>query len=255
MGAESPHLSIVIPVFNEERRIGATLLAIERYLNEKKLTAEVLVVSDGSRDSTARIVADYQNLFKNLRLIANNENHGKGYVVRQGMREAKGALRLFTDADNATPIEELDQLLPHIKQPGASGEKGRTAADVVIGSIGLKESKVERGESGIRSLAGRLANLLIQTTVLPGIKDTQRGFKLFTAEAAEEIFSRARIDRWGFDIEALALARKLGFHIHEAPIRWIHNPESKVKASAYLNTFWDLARIRWWLWIGAYHIR
>jgi dolichyl-phosphate beta-glucosyltransferase len=273
MPEDQPYLSIVIPAYNEEQRIGKTLDAVERYLQTKPFEAEVIVVSDGSRDDTVAIVSQYASKMPNLRLIANEENRGKGYVVRQGMLEAKGALRLFTDADNATPIEELDQLLRWVKQPAngkwqiAHSRNERSAEpyairhtpladyDVAIGSIGLKESKVEKSESGIRALAGKIANLLIQFTVLPGIHDTQRGFKLFTAEAAEDIFSRTKIDRWGFDIEALALARKLRYRIREVPIRWIHDPRSHVKSSAYLKTLWDLARIRFWLWTDAYHIR
>jgi len=244
--AEPPFLSVVIPAYNEEKRLGKTLLAVDKYLSEQSYSSDVLVVSDGSKDGTARVAEDYAKLMRNLRVIANTENHGKGYVVRQGMLEAKGALRLFTDADNATPIEELEKLLPFMKEGGYG---------VVIGSIGLKESQVEKSEGGIRALAGKLANLLIQIMVLPGIHDTQRGFKIFTAEAADAIFSRARIDRWGFDIEALALARKLRFKIKEVPIHWIHDPDSRVKASAYVNTLLDLARIRLGLWAGVYHIR
>lgn len=249
MEAKSPYLSVVVPAYNEEKRIGQTLIAVDKFLTDKGFSFETLVVSDGSHDQTASIVEGYAKMMSHVRLLANKENHGKGHVVRQGMVEAHGTLRLFTDADNATPIEELDKLLPYIKQETGGGEY-----DVVIGSIGLKESEVEKGESGVRALAGKMANLLIQIMVLPGIHDTQRGFKLFTANAAQEIFSRCRIDRWGFDIEALAIARKMGYRIKEVPIRWIHQEGSKVKASAYINTLLDLLRIRIRLWTGVYRI-
>lgn len=252
MDDKKPSLSIIIPAYNEEKRIGATLLAIEKYLKEKAWSAEVLVMDGGSKDQTVKVVEDYMKLMPNLRAIVATGGYGKGFVVRRGMHEAKGVLRLFTDADNATPIEELDKLLPFVKKPSEFGGGGEY--DVVIASIGLKESLVERAESGIRASAGKLSNLLVQAVVLPGIHDTQRGFKLFTAEAAETIFSKGRIDRWGFDIEILALARKMNFRIREVPVRWIHDPDSRVGGSAYANTLWDLARIRWWLWTNAYRI-
>lgn len=252
---ENPFLSVIIPAYNEERRIGRTLQAVDAYLAKKPWSWEILVVSDGSTDGTVRVVEGYKNLIKNLRLIDNAENRGKGYVVRQGMHEARGALRLITDADNATPIEELEKLLPWINMPEESkgfisGWKG--GYDVVIGSIGVKESQVEQGERASRKLVGLMANVLIQIVLLPGIRDTQRGFKLFTAQSAQKTFSPARITRWGWDMEVLALARKFKFRIKEVGIRWIHDPESKVTASAYFKTLFELFKIRWWLWIGSY---
>lgn len=252
---EPPFISIVIPAYNEEKRIGKTLQVIDAYLSKKPWTSEILVISDGSLDSTVSIVEGYQKLAKRLRLIANPENHGKGYVVRQGMIEAKGALRLFTDADNATPIEELEKLLPWINLPQEYKNVFPNYAggyDVVIGSIGLKQSDVERKEPIFRVLAGKGANVLIQILILPGIHDTQRGFKLFTAQAAEKIFHLCRIDKWGFDMEALALARKFKFSIREVGIHWIHDPDSKVGASAYFKTLIELFKIRLWLWMGIY---
>ena len=251
MADQKPLLSVVIPAYNEEKRIGSTLEAIDSYLAAQQYASEVLVVIDGASDGTGNVVRGYQEKMSNLRLIDNPENHGKGYVVRQGMLEAKGELRLFTDADNATPIEEVEKLLNFIKHPRAADDD-QHVYDIVIGSIGLPESKVEKGESGIRQLAGRMANLLIQIVVLPGIHDTQRGFKLFTAASADDIFSRLTINRWGFDIEALAVARKLKYRIKEVPIRWIHNEMSAVGAGAYLNTLLDLLRIRIGLWSGKY---
>ena len=254
---KQPLLSVIIPAYNEEHRIGKTLEAVDTYLSAQHYDSEILVVNDGSKDNTASVVEGYRDKMPRLRLIANPENHGKGYVVRQGMLEAKGQLRLFTDADNATPIEELEKLLPHIKAPkepriAFDAQPAAGDYDVVIGSIGLSESEVERAESGLRQLAGKIANLLIQVVVLPGIHDTQRGFKLFTAKAAEDIFSRVTIERWGFDIEALALARKLGYRIKEVPIHWIHDPDSRVSGSAYIDTLLELVRIRIGLWTGKY---
>src|SRR3989344_5399930 len=191
-----PRLSIVIPAYNEEERIGSTLDRIIEYATQKQGLlgdTEILVVSDGSNDQTVTIAQERQGRFPKLRVIDNKANHGKGWVVRQGMLEAKGSLRLFTDADNATPIEEIEKLLPFVKSQGMY--------DIAIGSIGLKERKVEQAEPLPRVIAGRLANFLIQTVAVPGIQDTQRGFKLFSGEAATAIFSLTKIDRWGFDIE------------------------------------------------------
>lgn len=266
MTQEYPLFSIIIPAYNEEKRIGKTLDAIQRYLVKKRYSAEVIVADGGSKDQTVRVVEDQAKSFPGLRVIVDIKGFGKGSVVRRGMVEAKGVLRLFTDADNATPIEELEKLLPYIKKPqglgggsslaeAATAREGGGEYDVVIASIGLKESRVERAESGIRSLAGKLSNLLVQTVVLPGIWDTQRGFKLFTAEAAEKIFPLGKIDRWGFDVEVLALARRFGFRIREVPVRWIHDPDSRVGMGAYFNTLWDLARIRFWLWTNAYKVK
>ena len=170
---ENVFISVVIPAYNEEGRIGKTLQAVDSYLSKKPWISEILVVSDGATDGTVGIVEGYQKLTKRLRVIANQENHGKGYVVRQGMVEAKGALRLFTDADNATPIEELDKLLPWINlekdhQSNILNYVG--GYDVVIGSIGLKDSAVERSEQISRVLAGKMANMLIQILILPGIQ-------------------------------------------------------------------------------------
>ena len=239
-----PSLSVVIPAYNEERRILRTLGVVDEYLASRGRPAEVVVVSDGSRDRTVELVADFARQHPRFRLLANRENRGKGYVVRQGMLAASGDLRLFTDADNATPIEELDALLPWVRPNGEY--------DVVIASIALAESRVDISQSARRRWAGRIGNGLIRATVLPDIHDTQRGFKLFTAAAADACFGRVRIYGWGFDIEVLALARHLGFAIKEAPVRWRHDPDSRVKASAYARTLWDLARVRYWLSTGAY---
>ena len=263
-----PLLSIVIPAYNEEKRITNTLLIIDKYVNSRRFKDilrnegylrdgegyEILVITDGAKDATARVVQKFTTLVRNLRLIENKENHGKGYVVRQGMQEAKGLYRLFTDADNATPIEEVEKLLPYLKgvrwHVGAQKDFGMY--DVAIGSIGLKESAVGKAEPILRVVMGKMANLLIQVVAVWGIHDTQRGFKLFTADAAEAVFPQLRIDRWGFDIEALALSRRFGYRIKEVPVRWFHDPDSRVTASAYIKTFVELFKIKWWLITNAY---
>lgn len=264
-----PFLSIVIPAYNEEKRIAGTLLAIDKYVNSKRFKEilraqnylrdgegyEILVVSDGSKDGTARVVEKFTTLIRNLRLCANMENHGKGYVVRQGMSEAKGLYRLFTDADNATPIEEVEKLFPYMKGvewQGSNVAKDTGAYDVAIGSIGLKESAVGKAEPLLRVVLGKMSNMLIQVVAVWGIHDTQRGFKLFTAQAARDIFSRLKIDRWAFDIEALAVSRKLRYRIKEVPISWFHDPDSRVTAGAYIKTLFELFKIKWLLVTGAH---
>ena len=263
-----PFLSVVIPAYNEEKRITGTLLAIDKYVNSKRFKEilraqnylrdgegyEILVVSDGSKDGTARVVEKFTTLIRNLRLVANAQNHGKGYVVRQGMLEAKGLYRLFTDADNATPIEEVEKLLPYIKGiewQGGGVAKDVGVYDVSIGSIGLKESAVGKAEPLLRVMLGKMSNWLIQIVAVWGIHDTQRGFKLFTAEAARNVFSRLKIDRWAFDIEALAVSRKLKYRIKEVPITWFHDPDSRVTAGAYIKTLFELFKIKWLLISGA----
>jgi len=264
-----PFLSVVIPAYNEEKRITGTLLAIDKYVNSKRFKEilraqnylrdgegyEILVVSDGSKDGTARVVEKFTTLIRNLRLVANAQNHGKGYVVRQGMLEAKGLYRLFTDADNATPIEEVEKLLPYIKGiewQGGGVAKDVGVYDVSIGSIGLKESAVGKAEPLLRVMLGKMSNWLIQIVAVWGIHDTQRGFKLFTAEAARNVFSRLKIDRWAFDIEALAVSRKLKYRIKEVPITWFHDPDSRVTAGAYIKTLFELFKIKWLLITGAH---
>ncbi len=265
-------LSVVIPAYNEARRIPKTLVAIDHYLRGEqfgtiaakngfgKTAYEVLVVSDGSTDTTADIVRKFQqDLIKNLNCIDNKENHGKGWVVRQGMLAAKGKYRLFTDADNSTSIDQVEKLLPFAKGI-ARAEKdplelgGQSGYDVVIGSRGLRKSAVKVAQPLPRVIFGKLSNLLIQMIAVPGIWDTQCGFKLFTDTATKEIFSKTLIDRWGFDFEALALARKLGFFIKEVPIIWENDAESKVTLKGYLNTFRELFRVRMNLWMNKYNL-
>lgn len=267
-----PFLSIIIPAYNEERRISKTILAIDKYVTSRQFREimrqegylrdgegyEILVVDDGSKDNTVSVVQKFTTLVRNLRVVANAENHGKGFVVRQGMMEAHGKYRLFTDADNSTPIEEAEKLLPYMKgvswrSVGAQNDFG--AYDVAIGSIGLQESAVEKSEPILRVLAGKMGNWLIQIVAVWGIHDTQRGFKLFSAEAAENIFKRLILNRWSFDIEALAVSRKLGYKIKEVPIRWIHDPNSKVTAKAYVNVLLELFLIKWYLLTNKHRIQ
>ena len=232
------YLSVVIPAYNEEKSIGNTLLAIDHYLSKQDYSYEIIVVNDGSKDKTAQIVEKFSGLVKNLRLIDNKENHGKGWVVRRGMLEAKGEIRLFTDADNATTIDHFEKMMPLFKE----------GKQVVIGSRDKKDAKGAKQavpQSFLKRQLGNFGNILIQLVAVPGIWDTQCGFKAFVAKAAEDIFSRCKINRWGFDIEAMALTRKLNYRLGIIPVYWINNPNSSVSWKGYLNTFRELFKIKW----------
>ena len=239
------------------------LLSVDEYLSRQSYDYEIIVVNDGSEDRTAEVVSNLKfktralnklsarpstngvsALVKNLKLIGSNVNRGKGWAVRQGMLEAQGNYRLFMDADNSTTIDHLEKFWPNV-------ERGN---DVIIASIAVAGAQVAKGEKFYRRLLGKLGNLWIQFWVLPGIWDSQRGFKLFSARAAEAIFPKLKISRWGFDVEVLALARKLGFKIKEVPIRWDNEGESKVKPSAYFQVLLEVLKIRWNSWTGKYKI-
>ncbi|MEN6603967.1 MAG: dolichyl-phosphate beta-glucosyltransferase [Bryobacteraceae bacterium] len=231
-------ISIVIPAFNEERRLPATLDAILDYLHGADFTAsEVLVVDDGSRDATSRVIQDYAVRHPQVRLLQNPGNHGKGYSVRHGMLEARSDWVLFTDADLSAPITELEKLI------NAARERH---AQVAIGSRALDRSLIKIHQSFFREYAGRIFNLCMRVVTGLNFWDTQCGFKLFEARAAREIFRRQRLDGFSFDVEALFLARKLGFRAIEVPVRWSHAEGTKVSMFAdSLRMFSDLFRIRW----------
>ena len=231
------YLSIIIPAYNEERRLPKTLEEIDRYLSRQAYDYEIIVVSDGSKDKTAEVVRGQTSVIKNLRLIDNKENNGKGYVVRQGMLEAKGDFRLFTDADNSTSIDQIEKIWPEF-------EKG---ADVVIGSRDVKGAVLDPPQPWIRQfILGEGFKLLRKIIVgLWDIQDTQCGFKCFTKEATENIFRRCKINRFAFDPEILIITKKLGYKIKEIPIYWKNDPESKVKFKSMVKMGLDLLKIRW----------
>lgn len=227
-------LSIVIPAYNEAARIGHTLDRIGSYFLRTCLPFEVIVVDDGSTDDTAGAARRHASDIRNLKILVNEENSGKGFSVRRGMRAATGEYRLFMDADNSVDISHLDAFMRALSE----------GADVAIGSIHLSEKgEIFEHNGWHRRLLGSCANMLIQLLAVPGIEDTQRGFKLFSAKAADAIFSRQTIERWGFDIELLVVARKNGFRIRELPVVWDNPAGSKVTATAYLQTLGELARI------------
>jgi len=215
----TPRLTVVIPAYNEEVRLGPTLDRIGAYLSAQDYPWSVLVVSDGSSDQTAAIAKAYADADSRFGLIAYTPNRGKGHAVRRGMLAATGDFRLLSDADLATPIEEIEHLWP----PMAEGY------EVAIGSRPLRESNLEIRQPLYRELLGRAFNGAVQTLGIRGIADTQCGFKLFTASAVREIFPRCKLDGFSFDFEALMIARDLDYRIAEIPIRWRHQEGSKVR--------------------------
>ncbi len=233
---------MVVPAYNEEHRIGRTIEALDAYFKKQIFDYEILVVSDGSTDNTAGVVEEYRAKVKGLKLIANPQNHGKGYVVRQGMRAAEGKFQLFMDADNSVPIEYFDVFLPHFSQ----------GYDVVIGSIEVAGAKIEEHAAWYRRALGHWAKLLIRALAIWDIHDTQRGFKMFSERAAKNIFPLQTIERFGFDIEILVIAKKLGYRIKELPVVWTNMGESKVGLGAYVTTLKELFRIRMNMMLGMY---
>jgi dolichyl-phosphate beta-glucosyltransferase len=239
-------LSIIIPAYNEERRLPRGLAKIRDYLASLGLSAEqveIIVVDDGSTDSTAAIVAEWSREMPSLRLVSNGDNRGKGYSVRHGMQEARGRIALFTDADLSAPIEEADKLLAAIDQGN----------DVAIGSRAIDRALIFGHQSRGRELAGMIFNGFVRLfTGLP-FQDTQCGFKAFVREPARIIFEQQRIEGFGFDPEILFLAKRHGLRAAEIPVRWAHDPATKVHVVRdSLIMFSDLAYIRWNWMIGRY---
>lgn len=217
MSDAGPELSIIIPSFNEEARLPATLTAIANYIHACGRSTEVIVVDDGSRDRTAAVAESYRDRLPGLRVLSNPENRGKGYSVRRGMLEARGKIVLFTDADLSAPIEEADKLLAALADH-----------DVAIGSRAVDRSLISVHQSAFREFAGIVFNLIVRFTLRLPFVDTQCGFKAFRRGPSRIIFEQQRIDRFGFDPELLYLARHHGLRAVEIPVRWAHSPATKV---------------------------
>ena len=242
MDQPPPELSIVIPAYNEERRLPQTLRRVREYLSTRPASAEVIVVDDGSSDRSAAVVEEWRSKFAGLRLLSNGHNRGKGYSVRHGMLEARGRIVLFTDADLSAPIEEADKLL------AALGDY-----EVAIGSRGVDPSLIEVHQSPLRELAGKDFNAVVRAVTGLDFTDTQCGFKAFVREHARIVFEQQRIERFGFDPEILFLAKRHGLRAIEIPVRWAHDPQTKVNMIRdSLRMFGEVLAIRWnWL-LGRY---
>jgi dolichyl-phosphate beta-glucosyltransferase len=237
-------LSVIIPAYNEELRLPHTLAHAIEYLKAQPYKSEILVVNDGSTDGTEQAVYTQDPAPVSLRLLAHDDraNHGKGASVKKGMMAARGTFRLFMDADNSTTLDQVDRFWPFFEQ----------GYDVVIGSRALKESVIGVRQARHKEIAGRFGNWFIRTLAVPGIRDTQAGFKVFSAKAADIIFPRQTIQRWGYDIELLVIARTHGCRIREVPITWINASGSKVTMQSYFQVLGDVLQIRRNLKAGLY---
>jgi len=244
---EQLYLSVITPAYNEAERLPKTLRRIQEYLSVKTFSYEILVVLDGPTDHTREVLKNMIPEMKNLRIIDRSINRGKGYAVKEGMLQARGQVRLFSDADNSTDISHLDRMLPLLDQ----------GYDLVICSRHPRDALEARqavGQAWHKRFMGNMGNLFIQLVVVRGIWDTQCGFKAFRDDAAEEIFSQTRIDRWGFDVEVLALARALKYKIGMIPAHWINDARSHVIWSGYLQALWETVMVRWNLATGKYRL-
>jgi dolichyl-phosphate beta-glucosyltransferase len=235
MSPDEPELSIIIPAYNEESRLPATLEQIASYIGSSGRETEVLVVDDGSKDGTAGVAEYFQIKIPSLRVVSNGVNRGKGYSVRHGMQEARGRVALFTDADLSAPIEEAEKLL------AALGKN-----DIAIGSRAMDRSLISVHESAFREVAGIIFNKIVQLILRLPFVDTQCGFKVFVREKCGIIFKQQTIERFGFDPELLYLARHHGLHAVEIPVRWGHSPATKVSMLRdSIQMFLDVFTIRW----------
>lgn len=228
-------LSVVVPVYNEEKRLRKTLSRLGNYLKHHTVSYEILVIDDGSTDRSGEIVREMgQGL--NVRLIRHNSNHGKGYAVRKGVLESRGKLIFFTDADLSTPPQEVTRFVKIFN---------KSQADILIGSRSVPGSELKIKQPCYRQSMGRVFNWFVKLLTPLRFMDTQCGFKGFRREAALEIFSRAKEKGFAFDVEILLLAKKLGYGIEEIPVTWVNNRTSKVGAlKDSSRMFLELLRIR-----------
>ncbi len=234
-GSETLGISVVIPAYNEAGRIASTVEAAVEFVRGEG-GGEVIVVDDGSRDETAALVDNFRRDHPEVKLLRNERNRGKGYSVRRGMLEARGSLRLFCDADGSTPLREARKLFARLE----GGE-----ADVAIGSREMPDSDVARPQPRYRRVMGWVFRKLVAALVVRGFRDTQCGFKAFRAEAARDVFRRLRLDGFAFDVEAIFVARRLGYRVVEVGVRWLDSGQSRVRpVRDALRMLRDLFRIR-----------
>jgi dolichyl-phosphate beta-glucosyltransferase len=241
----TPDLSVIIPAYNEESRIGPTVRDIVGFCRAGRRAFEVILVDDGSRDGTTAVARVLSEEFPELRVIRLAANHGKGYAVRTGVVNAIGRLVLFADADGATPIGEIERLESALE----------SGVDIAVGSRALRDTDVQVQAKLYRHLMGRTFHLLVEWLADGGVKDTQCGFKLFRSTVAQDLFSRMRMNGFSFDVEVLVMARRKGYRVAEIPVNWTHRPGSKVRLTLdSLQMAADLVRIRAHCLRGEYEV-
>ncbi len=232
MTAQSPFLSIIVPIYNESERIH-NLSTLSAFFQDHSFTSELVIVDDGSTDETLKRIEGL-SLAPNAKLISYNQNRGKGYAIKTGMLAATGDVRLFTDVDLSTPLREFNKFLPHIDKN-----------HIVMGSRKIEGAQVLQHQAKVRETLGKgftfISNLILHLTV----SDFTCGFKCFSKRSAEQIFQKLTIDRWGFDAEILYIAKKKTFSVKEIPVVWINDPHTKVKfPHDLIRSFLDLIQIR-----------
>ncbi len=236
-----PYLSVIIPAYNEAKRLPPTLVDINKHLEKVDFEYEIIVVDNNSTDATSEVVERFSHIIKNLKLVK-LEMKGKGLAVKEGMLKATGEYRAFTDADNSISFDQIINALKHFNN----------GVDVVIGSRDVKGAREE--QPWYRQLAGNIGNLIIQALLLPGLWDTQCPLKIFKAEVAKKVFSVSRIKHWGFDVEILSLAKKMGYKIKEIPAVFISALGSGIKPITYVYVLLEVFKIKWWLITNKYNL-
>ncbi len=239
----SPKVSLIIPAYNEEKRLPRSLEEIYQYLEQQSYSYELIVIDDGSTDHSVRVVQEMFAAFGSGTVLQNGRNRGKGYSVRQGVLRSRGDYVLFSDADLSTPIQEVEKLFGSLRQ----------GYDIAIGSRGLRESDVQRHQPWYREGMGKIFNRIARSLFLTGFSDTQCGFKCFRGEVARALFRQQRIDHFSFDVEVLFLAARHNYRVKEVPVQWLNEPNSRVHAIRdSVKMLRDLLKIRYNAWRGKY---
>lgn len=234
-GGTKPYLSLIIPAYNEESRLSSTLNTVDAYLSGLGKSYEIIVVNDGSSDDTQKVLKEQIARTSALRIISYKDNCGKGYAVRQGIFASRGDYVMFSDADLSAPIDELPKLLNAVEN----------GYDVAVGSRAVKGAVIPVHQPLYRELGGKGLNLVIRALAVPGIHDTQCGFKLFKGDVAREVFAKCFLDGWSFDVEILYLSKRLGYTVAEIPVKWAHSEGSKLHPfTAGIKVIKDIIRLR-----------
>ena len=239
------HISIVIPAYNEKYRISNTLARMIHYIKRNGINAEIIVVDDGSTDDTFSLADTFAKRFDIVKCLRNPKNKGKGFSVRRGVLASKGKYILFSDADNSTPIQELNKLLPYLE---------RGECDIVIGSRFLSDSVIKIKQPWPRQIMGKVFGMLVKAFLFKDFKDTQCGFKCFTQRSAREIFAHQKFERFSFDTEVLYIAKLKGFRVKEVPITWVNSLNSRVNpVTDSIHMFIDIFRLKYYVYKGTYN--